>query len=229
MADHSDYTASINMVNAIRVNEPQHARTMTTDWHVGIPRTKGDRRTQYKHPEQLFPIMTRDQFITAPDENWKKIWLTLCQKNCPERSRNIPLALSQRLVPIWAHPSYIGPLYTNEYFPYHPNRRHGNVTAVDANNIYNGRVLVNTSARWDPDINHFSRIDHPNELTIEAEFEWFGYATRMYDGDMYMHPLSRQSFVEGLNANGYFLVECDKLVEGSFPGALNIFPLIENV
>lgn len=223
MAGDLDYESFVQQWNRERASEPQRSIIFTEDWHLNIPRAQLARAKDYQHPLHLAPIVTLDEFRRLHEDQsfYKLSWVT----NFVSEYRPARCTIRQG-TGIWAHPTYIGPLYHKEWFPYHPNRGDGKYTMVYPQNIFDGKVRSNTSAPWDSSTNHFVE-NKPEEpfSTIDSEFIWRGYFTQFNDGDLYFTPLSKDSYMEGISATGYFCIDCDKILEGNPPGAVNVFPL----
>lgn len=199
-------------------------------WEIGFSITQGNEKKNYTHPCDIVPI------ITLAELNDKKKFPT------PEThfalgdgvTRKADLLLSKSThtkwrtlnynTTDWAQPMYIGPLYWNVAFPDHNSSGkdkpiYGSVrTGVDADNIWNGRVVGMTTLSADTQNEKVYDI-------LESDFAWYGYYSRFYDGDLYLTALSRKSFVEGIATRGYFKVVDGVLITGHMPAALTIFSL----
>jgi len=207
---------------------PPRSKVTTPTWHVGIPRTKLERARHYTHPNDVVPKVTLAEFALLKQQHgdagvikslpWNTVFnRDTAQKKCVGGSSGTYLV----------QPMYIGPLYCSERFPYYPMRADGGCTMVDSNKIFDGQVRTMETSPWNPETNRHA-IRHPPFLALGSEFVWRGYSTSFYDGDLYFWPLSRDSYIEGISATGYFCIDCDKLVEGDAPGAIHVYQLSQN-
>lgn len=183
------------------------------DWRLGMKSP-----SSYVHPHGILPMMTLEEFSTAPEEHWHNIQLKF--------SDNRGCAIHRSKTPDWAYPICLLSDIRDEYFPVRVNFKSGQGVFCSDSNIYDGNLHSHTTVRPTSLLNPYLSCQfEEGRSALEAMAAWCGYATRLCNGDLFMWPLSRQSYISGVASNGKFFVEGDCLIEGSLPGALCIFPV----